>query len=156
MEKMLASNVDPNVVSYSEMTDPCAMAGDPARAEFWRTRMLEGGAKPNAHSFCDVLNTCDKAGDILAAMRWLDKMEFAGFGVDVVDNSAVPDGCAKNGDAERSTLVLQQMLAKNIKPVWYHTSHWPALSLIAEIIKRVEILSQKLVTRFLCRRTRGT
>merc|ERR1719324_1473153 len=112
----MASDIEPNVVSYSSMIDACAKAGDPARAERWHRTMVEKGVQPNAHSFSAVINACAKAGDVAAASNHLAAMEKSGVLADVVVYSGVLDACAKAGDTDLAMRTFQQMRSQGIQP----------------------------------------
>ena len=68
MKRMLASDIEANVVSYSAMVDACAKAGEPALAEKWHHAMLEKGIAPNAHSFSVLINAWAKVDRV--TVRW--------------------------------------------------------------------------------------
>lgn len=114
LDKMIAAEVQPNIVTFSAMIAACAM--NPTRAEHWHNRMIECGVTPNAHSFSAIINACAKAGDVDKAEEWLARIEESGIATDVVVYSSVIDACGKAGDAERAKVIFHRMQANGIQP----------------------------------------
>jgi len=123
MCKLLASDVEPDALSFNTMIDACVKALHGRLmtqvATTWFDRMIERGIAPTEVTFGTLIHAHAKGRDINGAVKWLIAMEAAGVEVNLHAYSSVIFACARGKLPERRAVaddVFARMRARGVQP----------------------------------------
>jgi len=123
MNKLLESDVKPDVLSFNTIMDMCVKTSHGRRltegVTTWFNRMLECGLTPSEVSYGTIIHAHAKARDVRGAVKWLSRMEASDTQANDHAYASVILACARARDADRRAIaddVFARMRAKDVKP----------------------------------------